>query len=581
MALLTILDGNICILDCYYEKEKVKNIGAVWNKENKIWYMPFTASNLERCLNELNSPILDSNLEEELQKQKEKENKLKNIYDVSKKDAPITLKIPGIKLPLFNYQKHGVLFSITNNDGILIADEMGLGKSVQSLGVMLYGKYNFGWKKCLIVVPASLKYNWKLEIEKFTDESYVIIDGTAQKRLEQWKQDVYFYVVNYELITEDLFGGRNVNVKLDDDILTAQKKVKQINKQKQREAILAPIREMIFDCITIDEAHNIKSHKSKRSKNVKQLKAKVRIGLTGTPLDGKLEELHSVMQFIKPGLFEPKSRFMMKHAECDFFGKVLQYKNLDVIKDKLKPFYIRRLKKEVLKDLPDKIYENKYIELTKEERKIYDEIAKAKHEITEDAEAMVKVMRCKQFCNHSDLIDISCKKHSKLEMFLEIMDEICLLNCNKVVIFSQYKKMINILEKEIQKMGLKNLRIDGDTPKQDRADYQKIFNEDNSIDCILGTEAMSTGLNLTGATYVINYDDNWAPAIMRQREDRLHRVGQKNSVTVINFIVKDTIEERIRSVIYEKEVLSTEILGDDIDELVLKRLNPKDLLVLL
>lgn len=582
MAMLFVRDEYLCIADCFHEKEKVKAIGAVWNKENKIWVVPFTLANLEICVKKLQNPIIDLNLEEVLEKQKEKENKLAKIFNLSKQNAEINFKIPGIKLPLYNYQKHGVLFTITNNDGVLIADSMGLGKTIQAIGVMTYGKNKYNWKKCLIVTPASLKWNWPLEIEKFTDEKYVVIHGNPKERILQWsREDVYFYICNYELILEDLFGGKEIRINLDDDEKTTERKTKQINSVKQREQILAPIKERTWNCVTIDEGQAIKSHSSKRSKCIKKLKAEMRIALTGTPLDGKLEELHSIMQFVKPGLFESKTRFLQKHAEFDYFGKIIKYKNLDEVKLKIKPFYIRRLKSEVLKDLPDKIYENKIIELSKEERRIYDELADREHPITEDVEAIVKVIRCKQFCNHPELIDISCDKNSKMEMFLEVIDEVVKNNFNKVIVFSQYKKMIDIIDRELKNIGLKFLRIDGDTPTKDRADYQKIFNEDSKIDAIIGTEAMSTGLNLTGASYVINYDDNWAPAIMNQRSDRAHRIGQKDTVTVINFIVRDTIEERIRDMLYNKELLTSEMLGDNIDQMVLKRLNPKEIAELL
>jgi len=128
---------------------------------------------------------------------------------------------------------------------------------------------------------------------------------------------------------------------------------------------------------------------------------------------------------------------------------------------------------------------------------------------------------------------------------------------------------------------LRYLRIDGDTPKQARADFQKQFNEDQKLDIMIGTEAMSAGLNFTSADFVINYDDNWAPAIMDQRSDRAHRIGQKNVVTVVGFICKDTIEERIRAVLYGKSVITAETLGDDVDDMVLRRLGPKDIAKLL
>jgi SNF2 family DNA or RNA helicase len=298
-------------------------------------------------------------------------------------------------------------------------------------------------------------------------------------------------------------------------------------------------------------------------------------------MDGRLEELHSVMEFVYPGLLESRTRFLQKHAETDFWGKITGYKDIDVVRQRIAHCFIRRLKKDVLKDLPDKIYENRIVVLTPSEMKTYKELASRGHEVTKDVEAMVAVIRCKQFCDHPELICENGKTSSKLESLREVLDEVVVGNGHKVLVFSQYKQMVNILVRLFDEMSLKYLRIDGDTPKQSRADYQKQFNEDPKLDIMVGTEAMSTGLNFTSADFIINYDDCWAPAIMDQRSDRAHRIGQKNVVTVVGFICKDTIEERIRAVLYGKSVITAETLGDDVDDMVLRRLGPKDICKLL
>jgi SNF2 family DNA or RNA helicase len=168
-----------------------------------------------------------------------------------------------------------------------------------------------------------------------------------------------------------------------------------------------------------------------------------------------------------------------------------------------------------------------------------------------------------------------------MDAFKEVVDEVVLQNGHKALIFSQYKEMLDVIVSELEKMGIKYLRIDGDTPTIQRASMQKQFNDDKAIDVMVGTEAMSTGLNFQSADYVINYDDNWSPSIMAQREDRAHRNGQRNVVTVVNFICQDTIEERIRGVIYAKNRMSSQVLGDETEEYILKRLGPKDLAKLL
>ena len=337
----------------------------------------------------------------------------------------------------------------------------------------------------------------------------------------------------------------------------------------------------IANGVLVSNCHAIKNHSSRRSRNIKQLRAKFRMGLSGTPMDGRLEELHSVMGFVAPGLLGSKSRFFQMHIETDFWGKVTGYKRLGEVSKRIEPYFLRRLKRDVLKDLPDKIYENRMVSLTPEEHKIYKQLAEGGHEATEDAQAIVAVIRCKQFCNWPKKVDDSCKGNSKMDAFKEVLDEVIIQNGHKALVFSQYKEMLDILVDILKKMSIKYLRIDGDTDKQERAAMQAKFNNDPKIDLMIGTEAMSTGLNFTAADYVINYDDNWSPSVMGQREDRCHRIGQRNVVTVVNFICKNTIEERIRSVIYGKNKITSEVLGDATDEMILNRLNPQDIAKLL
>jgi len=602
MSKLAINDGMIIVRCDYTEKEIVKEINAVWERLSKCWSIPFTTANIEYLIENLKGLQIAEDAIPKIREKEKREQKARSVKGWAEKDAAVRFRVDGVKLALYNYQKLGVQFAVLNDDGILLADEMGLGKSVQAIAVACYKKSIAGVEHCLVVVPASLKWNWPLEIEKFTDEKYVVIDGTPEERIEQWfgkwyctidpktrepvyrrvkRTPVFFYVVNYELLTEDLFGGRNVTIKPNDKEETKLRKLKQIRKQKEREEILAPIARKVWPVVIIDEAQAIKNHGARRTRNVKSLTSQYRMALTGTPMDGRLEELHSIMAWVRPQLFENKTAFLQKHAEFDFWGRIKRYKNIKEVRDKIDLFFLRRLKKDVLKDLPDKIYENIPVILTDEELKIYKELADRGHEITEDAEAMVAVIRCKQFCNHPEMIDIETKKNSKLAAFLEALDEIVIQNGNKAIIFSQYAVMCEMLKAELDNLGLKYFYIWRETDKRERAAMQDKFNNDPSMDVMIGTDAMSEGLNFTSASYVINYDDAWSPSLMNQRSDRAHRLGQKDTVTVVNFICHDTVEERIRDVLYEKSAFTAEVLGDEIDEAVLRRLGPKDVAKLL
>lgn len=585
MAHIWLRNDGFLIVECEYEeRDAVKQIGGRWDSIQRAWMVSFTLLNLEALVDSFPTATLSPNIEQRLRDQEVKEAKLAKLRDMSKQDVPVKLNVPGMSFPtgssFYNYQKLGIVFIMTNGEGVLVADEMGLGKTLQAMAASLLRKNQGLANNCLVVTPAGLKWNWAIEIQKFTRERYIVIDGTAEERIAQWlRTDVFFTVVNYELLLEDLFGGRTLKMKMDETTEQKDKREARMAKAKQRQRILGGIRRRTWDVIVVDECHALKGH-SKRSSNVKSLNGKFRIGLTGTPMDGRLEELHSVMEFVAPGLLESRTRFIQKHAETDFWGKITGYKNIDDVRKRISHCFLRRLKKDVLADLPPKVYENRMVSLSADERRVYNELASGGHAATEDAAAMVAIIRCKQFCDNPQLIGEDFQS-SKLKALQDVLDEVVVSNGHKVLVFTQYRQMLDLLVPLFDKMGLKYLRIDGGTPKKSRASMQEEFNNSSSLDLMIGTEAMSTGLNFTAADYVVNYDDNWSPAIMDQRSDRAHRIGQKNVVTVVNFICKDTIEERIRQVLFGKSLITAETMGDDTDEMVLARLGPKEICRLL
>jgi SNF2 family DNA or RNA helicase len=599
MSSINVNDSGQLVVSCPYDsRELVKNEGGKWDPVLKMWVLAFSPQAVEALIDNLPNPEVHPDVEDVLIDAIEREKKLKKIREMSKVDCPVNLKVPGLNGTLYNYQKLGVMFALANGYGVMIADEMGLGKTLQAISTALYLKNRGEIEEALIIVPPSLKFNWAIEIEKWTDEPFVVIDGTPSDRVAQWlRKDVFFYVVNFELLLEDIFGGRTYKEKENETKQQRLEREAKMAKTAKRAKILKSVKEKRWGFIAVDEAHALKNGTSRRSKNVRSLRSRFRMALTGTPLDGRLEELHSVMEFVCPGLLGSWTKFMQRHADVDHFGKVTSYKRIGEVREKIAPHFIRRLKKDVLHDLPDKVYNNRMVLMSNVEKKIYKSIANHGHTATKESEALVATIRCKQFCDSPVLIANAMEKEedadeneiaklrkmksSKLEIFKEILQEVVIENANKVLVFSQYAEMVKLLMEVFDDMGLKYLCIWGETDKKLRADYQKKFNEDKTIDIMVGTEAMSTGLNFTSANYVINYDDNWAPAFMAQREDRAHRIGQKNVVTVINFICVDTIEERIRDVLYQKSSVSAQALGDDTDEMVLKRLGPHEVAKLL
>ncbi len=484
-------------------------------------------------------------------------------------------------------QEQTICISVDAPDQLYVAEHCIVTHNTnQAIGVALELKRLRKINSCIVVTPASLKYNWPLEIEKFTNEKCVVIDGKDKDaRLKKWLDDsCFFKIVNYELLARDIFEDDNCKRKKGESEYDYADRAR---KHAYRRVKLLAIKNRIWDIAIFDEIHFCKHFASARHRACKALKAKVKIGLSGTPMDGRLEEIFNVMNIIAPGLLGSRDDFYMKHIITDLFGQVKGYRNIEGLKKTIAPFFIRRLKKDVLKQLPPKIYDTKIVSLTDEEMKYYDAIKTGKHisVLVEDkltremvsADPMVIAIRLKQFCNMPQFIEPRCKTHSKLDLFLEMMEELVAEEAHKAIIFSQYKEMVDVIDKSLKKAGYKFLRIDGDTDTRLRASMQEQFNTDKTIDCIIGTEAMSTGLNLTGADIVINYDDNWQPAIMSQRSDRAHRILQTKTCFIYSFICKNTIEERIRGVLYAKDKISSDVMGDDSDEAVLRRLSKEEM----
>ena len=577
MPILLTSPHRLIIRDTAFEdREILKRVDALWDRDERCWYLPFAVEDcsilrkVEYLFDKLGGIEVSSSAQECLRQIESKKQEIELTRKMVDANAPISLKVDGLKVSLRNYQKLGVKFALTNQTGVLIADDTGIGKTIQSIVISLVMKHRGLAENCLVVAPASLKWNWPIEIAKFTDEKYVVIHGSPEERIKQWQSDAFFYIVNYELITEDLFGGKTFKLDQGDEE-SKQRRKKTMTKAQLRARALQPVRERVWGLIVADEIHFAQGHHSKRTTHLKALRAKYRIGLSGTPLDGRLEHLHSVMQFIYPHLFPSLFKFLQRYGVTDYWGKVVRYKNVEQVKQKIRPFYIRRLKKDVLPELPEKIYLNRFVELSTAESKIYKELAHQGHIITEDAEAMVRVIRCKQFCDHPILIGETIEG-SKMQTFLEVLGEAVMQNGHKALVFSQYKEMVKVLVEKFDSMGIKYLCITGDTPTKERAEMQEKFNTDTTIDLMVGTDAMASGLNFQGADVIFNFDDPWSPSTISQREGRSLRIGQKNSVTVVNFVVKDTIEERIRKVLESKSRVSADVMGDNIDEIAIKRL---------
>ena len=457
------------------------------------------------------------------------------------KDKDISLDKKELKI-LRDYQAIGVkwLYNVYKSGfGGILADEMGLGKSVQLIYLCKLIIKENKKAKILIVTPTSLVYNWQKEFDKFGSElKYKVFAENKTQRLNDLDNidDINIMITSYGLIRNDL------------------EKYEQIS----------------FELIAIDEAQNIKNPNTGISKAVKNLNAKVKFALTGTPIENSLLELWSIFDFIMPGYLANRDKFQTLYnvKELD-----KENSNLNRLNTQIKYFILRRKKKEVVKDLPDKLENNIYIDLGKTQKKVYmAEVQKTKEELDELiklegwTKARFKILqlltKLRQICIDPSIIFDNYKGESaKIEELLKIVEE-TKANGHKMLIFTTYKKALDLIIPKLNNIGISSYYIDGSVSSKKRMELVEKFNHDDTDVFIITLKAGGTGLNLTSATVVIHLDLWWNPQVENQATDRAHRIGQKNTVEVIRLITKGTIEERILELQNKKRKLA-ELLIDN------------------
>lgn len=447
-----------------------------------------------------------------------------------------------INATLRSYQKVGYqwLNSLAaNNLGGILADDMGLGKTLQSIvyieGV-LEEKHDLK-EKFLIVCPTSLAYNWLDEFETFAPHIRAcVVSGAPLERqslIESYEsQDVL--ITSYPLIRRDI----------------------------------AHYQKIMFHTVFIDEAQFIKNASSLNAISVKQLESKHRFALTGTPIENSLSELWSIFDFIMPDYLMSHTKFVNQYEK-----HILKEDQdaLSKLNKRIQPFVLRRMKKDVLNDLPDKLEEKIVTEMTEEQRKVYlSYLAEVRHDIFHDIQtkstqkSQMKILaaltRLRQICCHpSTFIDNYTGGSGKLELLLELIEE-ARANGHRILIFSQFTSMLKIIEGELKSNEIDYFYLEGRTPITERNDYVKRFNQGEGEIFLISLKAGGTGLNLTGADTVIHYDPWWNPAVEEQATDRVYRIGQKNNVHVIKILTKNTIEEKIYKLQRKKKELSDAII---------------------
>ncbi|HMA86771.1 MAG TPA: SNF2-related protein [Desulfosalsimonadaceae bacterium] len=427
-----------------------------------------------------------------------------------------------IKTRLYPYQEEGIRFVLFKK-AALIGDEMGLGKTLQAIAASILKKEIFGFSKVLVVTLASLKEQWKREIDRFSDEKAVIIAGSKASRRQIYEtDDALFKITNYEAVLRD---------------------VGEISRFKP-------------DIVILDEAQRIKNFNTKTADAVKSLPRKHAMVLTGTPLENKLEDVYSIVQFLDPDRLSPLWAFAAEHfmLSRQKKGKILGYRNLDKLHQALQSIVIRRKKLDVLDQLPDEIVNNYYIELTDQQHKIHGGYAQSllplmnkKFLTPMDLRRIQELLlKMRQVCNSTYLIDRKTQISPKLKELESILADLAIQEGRKIVIFSEWTTMTYLIARHLSNAGIAFVELSGKIPVNRR---QALIDEfTNNPDCrvFLSTDAGGTGLNLQAADCVINFELPWNPARMNQRIGRVSRIGQASgTVNVINLIAKNSIEEKI------------------------------------
>ncbi len=459
---------------------------------------------------------------------------------------------------LRDYQKHGLWWLETLSNcgfGGILADDMGLGKTVQVLALLANYKEKHGTLRALVVCPASLVLNWEYEAKKFAPDlkTMCILGGNSdRKQLISRCKNAELVITSYDMLKRDV----------------------------------AFYEDITFDFEIIDEAQYIKNHNTQNAKSVKMIRAYSRFALTGTPIENGIAELWSIFDYLMPGYLYSYSRFRRL-----FEVPVIREGDktaLSELKKMTAPFILRRLKRDVLQELPEKTETVLRAGMSPEQEKLYfanlasmhQELAK---ELAEDKGqnrimVLAMLMRLRQICCDPSLLYENYKEESaKMDLCINLIESTIEAG-HKLLVFSQFTGILDRIGQKLRRRHIPYYLLQGSTPKEDRLAQVAAFNRDDTPVFLISLKAGGTGLNLTGADVVIHYDPWWNLSVQNQATDRAHRIGQKNKVTVYKLIAKNTIEEKILELAEKKQSLADNVLPDE--NVLLKSMTKEQILEL-
>lgn len=442
-----------------------------------------------------------------------------------------------LRVELLPYQLDGIAFAVGSGRAIL-ADDMGLGKTIQGVGTAELLARWADIRRVLIVCPATLKSQWRSEISRFCDRESQVVVGSSSERIHTYQKDVFYTICNYEQVLRDLNAIERVG----------------------------------WDLIILDEGQRIKNWETKTSRVIKSLQSRFALVLSGTPLENRLDDLYSVAGFIAQGHLGPAYRFYHRFRMVGDDGRVVGYKNLDQLRETLRPILLRRTRNDVMRELPERTNEYVRITPTAEQMELHDSaMRQVSFIIRKSYFTEMDLLRLRQqlaiarmSANSSFLVEKKEPEYStKLERLTELFEQLFAERDRKIVLFSEWTRMLDRIEKRLKRFSAQYVRLDGSVPQKKRAVIVDQFQTDPDCRLIMMSNAGTTGLNLQAANTVVNVDLPWNPAVLEQRIGRAHRMGQKRPVQVYLMISEGTIEERMLATLSAKQDLAMAALDVD------------------
>lgn len=440
-------------------------------------------------------------------------------------------------VPLFPYQRDGMLH-LAFRERSLLADEMGLGKTIQAIAACALLHRLGCASRVLVVTPASLKTEWEEQIRRFAPLPYQLIYGTRSQRLAFYKKPSFFNIVNYEQMVKDALD---------------------VNRWLHPEVVI------------LDEAQRIKNWNTQTAQAIKRLCSRYAFVLTGTPIENRIDELHSLMSFLNPSVLGPLFRFNREYYVMDERGRPKDYQNLEQLHQRIRPYMLRRRKSDVETELPERTDQNYLLPMSRaqwDEYNIHEAAvgrlmnAAKRRPLTprEQDKLMRELAMMRMICDSNYILNPEDRHSPKVNELERILEE-CLGNGEtKVIVFSEWERMLELVRERCEKAGFGYAYHTGSVPQKRRRAEIQTFKEDPACRVFLSTDSGSTGLNLQNANIVINCDLPWNPAKLEQRIARAWRKHQRQAVTVINLVAENTLEHRMLGSLASKQALADGIL---------------------